>query len=94
MAAKKRQEEEAEGAPAWIVSFADMITLLLAFFVLLQSFAQEQDPELFHQGQGSFRRSISGFGIPDLLLANLSFFLVPRRKRDIQPKKIPIRHKK
>jgi chemotaxis protein MotB len=46
MAAKKRQEEEPEGTPAWIVSFADLITLLLAFFVLLQSFAKEQDPEL------------------------------------------------
>jgi flagellar motor protein MotB len=66
MAVNKKQEE-AEGTPAWIVSFADMITLLLAFFVLLQSFAKEQDPELFQQGQGAFCRSISGFGIPDLL---------------------------
>jgi hypothetical protein len=41
-----------------------MITLLLAFFVLLQAFAQEQSPELFNQGQGSFKSAIQEFGLP------------------------------
>jgi chemotaxis protein MotB len=81
MASKKRQEDEAEGTPAWIVSFADMITLLLAFFVLLQSFAQEQDPELFHEGQGAFRRSIAGFGIPDLLFGKPQVLEGPTQKK-------------
>ena len=67
MKAFKRQEEEATGAPAWIVSFTDMITLLLAFFVMLLALAQEQDPDLFLLGQGSFRRSIAGLGIPNIL---------------------------
>jgi len=56
-----------EGPPAWIVSFSDMITLLLAFFVLLQAFAHVQDPELFFIGRDSFRRAIAGMGVPDLL---------------------------
>ena len=60
-------EDKGTETPAWIVSFADMTTLLLAFFVLLQSFAKEQNPELFYQGQGAFRRAIAGMGIPDVL---------------------------
>ncbi len=62
-----RPEDEGEQVPGWIVSFTDMITLLLAFFVLLQAFARVRDPELFYVGQGSFRRAIAGLGVPDLL---------------------------
>jgi flagellar motor protein MotB len=42
MAHKKPQappEEEGEGAPLWIISFADMMSLLMAFFVMLSTFS-------------------------------------------------------
>jgi flagellar motor protein MotB len=40
MAVKRKQEEESgEGAPLWIISFADMISLLMAFFVMLSTFS-------------------------------------------------------
>jgi len=62
-----RPKDDGEKVPGWIISFTDMITLLLAFFVLLQAFARVRDPKLFYLGQGSFQRAIAGLGVPDLL---------------------------
>jgi chemotaxis protein MotB len=41
MAVKRKQQEGegGEGAPLWIISFADMISLLMAFFVMLSTFS-------------------------------------------------------
>ena len=61
-------EEGDAGPPAWIVSFTDMVTLLLSFFILLQAFSHLQDPELFFIGRDSFRRAIAGLGLPSFLL--------------------------
>lgn len=36
----KRRKAVAGGAPAWMVTFADLATLLLTFFILLMSFAE------------------------------------------------------
>jgi flagellar motor protein MotB len=35
----KQEEEAAESAPLWIISFADMMSLLMAFFVMLSTFS-------------------------------------------------------
>ena len=34
------------GAPAWMATFADMATLLMAFFVLILSFTEMEDPSI------------------------------------------------
>lgn len=74
MKPKKVVEESGEKAPLWIISFADMISLLMAFFVMLQAMATEQSNEFlmnssgrFEVTIGEFKRSLEGFGIPDLL---------------------------
>jgi len=49
--------------PAYIVTFSDMVTLLLTFFVMLLSLANVQDPELFYKGRGSLLQSIRELGL-------------------------------
>lgn len=46
------QVQEDKGAPAWVVTFADLMTLLMCFFVLLLSFS-EMDALKFKQLAGS-----------------------------------------
>lgn len=51
------------GAPAWMATFADMATLLMAFFVLLLSFAETEVPK-FKQISGSLK---AAFGIEKIV---------------------------
>lgn len=43
MGRKKAPEEEAAGAPEWVVTFTDMISLLVTFFVLLMTFSSMEE---------------------------------------------------
>ena len=73
MADEPEEEEEEEqeecpkcppvGAPAWMSTFADMATLLMAFFVLILSFAEMNVPK-FKQISGSLKDS---FGVQRLI---------------------------
>ena len=61
---EEQEEEECpkcppSGAPAWMATFADMATLLMAFFVLILSFAEFNVPK-FKQISGSLREA---FGV-------------------------------
>jgi len=64
---KQPSQEEGPKVPAYIVTFSDMTTLLLTFFVMLLSLATMQDPELFRKGRDSFRFSLDYLGLGVLL---------------------------
>lgn len=53
------QEEADAGAPAWVMTFADLMSLLMCFFVLLLAFS-EMDVEKFKQLSGSMKQA---FGV-------------------------------
>ena len=59
----KKQEEGGPKVPAYIVTFSDMITLLLTFFVMLLSLASEQDPELYNKTRDAFNDSLNNVGL-------------------------------
>jgi chemotaxis protein MotB len=52
-----------QGAPAWMATFADMATLLMAFFVLILSFAEFNVPK-FKQISGSLKNA---FGVQKVI---------------------------
>ncbi len=56
-----------EGAPAWMVSFGDMMTLILTFFILLVSMGKTQQVGLAASGVGSFLVAVRSFGLPGVL---------------------------
>ncbi len=52
-------EEGDSGAPAWVMTFADLMSLLMCFFVLLLAFS-EMDAQKFKQLSGSMKQA---FGV-------------------------------
>jgi len=53
--------------PAYMVSFCDMMTLILTFFILLVSLAKEQQVGLLANGVGSFIVAVKSFGLNGVL---------------------------
>ncbi len=52
-----------EGAPGWMVSFSDLNTLLLTFFILLLVFAKQRQYGLIDSGLGSFQKAFVSNGL-------------------------------
>ena len=55
MAMAKRQEEAPAGGPEWLVTYGDMMGLLLAFFIMLAAMSKVKE-EKFHAGDGQHPR--------------------------------------
>ncbi len=67
MGAKRRKHEDHENHERWLVSYADFITLLFAFFAVLYATSQ-QDIKKEQEFEQSVRKQFSGFfgsGSPD-----------------------------
>jgi chemotaxis protein MotB len=63
-ARKQVEEDEAPGAPEWMVTFSDCMTLLLTFFVLLLSFSSFDDMT-FRKLQMIFVENLPAIGESD-----------------------------
>jgi len=64
---RQRAKEEVTQLPIWIITYSDMVTLLLTFFVLLLSLAEKQDAGLVDRGRDSFNSSLRTCGLGMLL---------------------------
>ena len=58
MAKKKKEDEQPKGAPAYMTTYGDMMTLLLCFFVLILSFSS-MEIEKFKSAAASLRGALS-----------------------------------
>ena len=69
MSTPQKKNQESSGSPAWMGTFADLMSLLMCFFVLLLSFS-EMDLQKYKQVAGSMKmafgiqREVKGAGTP------------------------------
>ena len=104
MAARKHKQlaPTKRAVPAYMMSYGDMMTLLLTFFVLLVSMAEEQLAGMVAAGTGSFVRALDSMGLPGILSGGRRpirkgvlppNFLFPERAIEVAPDgKIPNPH--
>lgn len=57
---RRKNEEQMGGAPAWMVTYGDLMSLLLTFFVLLLSFSTIQEED-FNKAMMSFQGALGIF---------------------------------
>lgn len=56
---KKRTEEEQENHERWLITYADLITLLLAFFIMMYTFSK-QDSQKYQELTGHLKTIFTG----------------------------------
>lgn len=93
MAKKPQPKEPKKGAPAYMVSFGDMMTLILCFFILLVSLSQERSFGLMAKGVGSFIIAVTSHGLNGIMDAQekQEVFDHVRRRFNLPPEEDPER---
>lgn len=51
----------------WMMSYADMVTILLAMFIVLSTLAKDQTGLSLYRGTGSYKKAINSLGVPGLM---------------------------
>src|SRR5512145_337762 len=58
---RKKREEEHENLERWLITYADLITLLLAFFIMMYVFSK-QDAQKYDEVVGHLKTIFTGGG--------------------------------
>src|SRR5207237_8598648 len=66
MAAKKKAED-AINTEGWMMSYADMATILLAMFIVLSTLGKDQTGASLQKGLESWRETCQSFGLGGIL---------------------------
>ena len=82
-----------KGAPAYMVSFGDMMTLILCFFILLVALSKERQYGLLAKGLGSFVVAVKSHGLNGVLSGHeqQAIFDQMRRRFNLPPEPDPER---
>jgi flagellar motor protein MotB len=78
--ARKKRPPDPGPSNAYLLSFGDTMTTLLAFFIVLNSLAEEQTGANLYRGTGSFIQAIDSFGLPGNLPGDRSSNAVARNE--------------
>ena len=73
---KQAETDDTPGAPEWMVTFSDCMTLLLTFFVLLLSFSSFEDDRLFLHLKVIYSKALSSI-IPITRIDRDAFLYLP-----------------
>lgn len=76
---RKQKAPPEKPSKAYLVSFGDTMTALLAFFIVLNSFAKEQTGANMYSGTGSFMNSMSSIGLSGGSLVDRSARVVQKK---------------
>lgn len=61
---KRQKKPPSKPSNAYLISFGDTMTAMLAFFIVLNTLAKEQTGANLHAGTGSFVAALSSMGLP------------------------------
>lgn len=87
------QRVKKKGAPAYLVSFGDMMTLILCFFILLVALSKDRQFGLMAKGLGSFVIALKSHGLDGVLSGaeKAAIHREMRRKFNLPPEDDPER---